>query len=521
MYTTGMPNVSLGFFSAASEAVAIPTGIQIFCFLATLWAGRLVRSVPMLWAAGALAIFVLGGLTGVMVALAPFDFQAHDTYFVVAHLHYVLVGGVVFPVVAGLYYFFPVATGKLLSPKLGKLAFWLMFVGFNVGFLPMHLTGLVGMPRRVFTYPSGMGFDTLNLVSTLGAYVLAAGVAVLVLDVLRPKKAAAPRNPWAAGTLEWLPPLPTPGYSVRAVPAVHSRYPLWQQPGLVRRVDAGDGYLPDAEEGLRETLITTTVDARPLQCFRVPGPSWWPFWAAVFIGAAFIVVTFGWYASAAVAMALGIAAVLGWLWTGTGRIPEKDCKDVGQGVTLPLYASGPRATGWWALCITLVGDMAAFLALLFGYFYYWTIHAAFPAAGQPRPETFWLLLGLALLLAAWVAMLLARQVNARGPGWAIHGVLALALVLAGAGAAALLRAPAGLEPTAHVYPAIVWVLVGWTVLHVAVGMLMQAWCIARRLGGYLDARHPMDLDNSTLFWHFTAVTAVLAVLVLALFPELS
>src|SRR5690606_6773850 len=244
MYTTGMPNVSLGFFSAASEAVAIPTGIQIFCFLATLWAGRLVRSVPMLWGAGALAIFVLGGLTGVIVALAPFYFQAHDTYFVVAHLHYVLVGGVVFPVVAGLYYFYPVATGRLLSPRLGKLAFWLAFVGFNVAFLPMHFSGLAGMPRRVFTYPAGMGFEWPNLVSTLGAYLLAGGIAVLVVDVLRPRKDRAARNPWAAGTLEWLPPLPTPSYGVRAVPVVSSRYPLWQQPRLAERIDAGEGYLP-------------------------------------------------------------------------------------------------------------------------------------------------------------------------------------------------------------------------------------------------------------------------------------
>src|SRR5690606_6980424 len=146
---------------------------------------------------------------------------------------------------------------------------------FNIGFLPMHVTGLAGMPRRVYTYPADMGLDLLNLVSTLGAYVLAAGIAVLVVDVLRPRKQAAARNPWGAGTLEWLPELPTPGYNVRSVPAVHSRYPLWQQPGLVQAIDAGEGYLADAAEGRRETLVTSAVDARPLQCFRVPGPSWW------------------------------------------------------------------------------------------------------------------------------------------------------------------------------------------------------------------------------------------------------
>ncbi len=159
MFTTGLPGITLGLFAAASQAVALPTGVQIFCFIATLAAGRVVPSVPMLCAFGSLVIFVLGGLTGVMVAVAPFDFQAHDTFFVVAHLHYVLIGGALFPIFAGCYYFFPLISGKLLSDKLAKIAFWLAFVGFNIAFLPMHVTGLRGMPRRVFTYPAGMGFD--------------------------------------------------------------------------------------------------------------------------------------------------------------------------------------------------------------------------------------------------------------------------------------------------------------------------------------------------------------------------
>src|SRR5690606_2909107 len=171
MYTTGLPGVSLGFFAAASEVIAIPTGIQIFAFIATVLAGRLIFSVPMLYAAGALAIFVFGGLTGVMVAIAPFDWQAHDSHFVVAHLHYTLIGGMLFPVIGAVYYYFPVIKGKQLSPRIGRIAFWLIFAGFNVTFLPMHLTGLLGMPRRVFTYQTADGFDALNLVSTIGAFV--------------------------------------------------------------------------------------------------------------------------------------------------------------------------------------------------------------------------------------------------------------------------------------------------------------------------------------------------------------
>ena len=182
-----MPGITLGLFAAASQAVALPTGVQIFCFIATLAAGRVVPSVPMLWAFGSLVIFVLGGLTGVMVAVAPFDFQAHDTFFVVAHFHYVLIGGALFPIFAGCYYFYPLISGKMLSDKLAKIAFWLAFIGFNIAFLPMHVTGLRGMPRRVFTYPAGMGFDGLNLASTIGAFILAAGVALIFWDIVPAK----------------------------------------------------------------------------------------------------------------------------------------------------------------------------------------------------------------------------------------------------------------------------------------------------------------------------------------------
>ena len=179
MFTTGLPGISLAIFSAASLAVAIPTSVQIFCFIATVWGARLTKSVPMLFVFGAAASFVMGGLTGIMVALAGLNFQVHDTYFVVAHLHSVLIGGAVFPILAGLYYYYPLATGRMLSERLGRVAFWLMFVGFNVTFLPMHLTGMRGMVRRMYTFPAGIGFEWLNLLSTVGAFILGLGFAVV------------------------------------------------------------------------------------------------------------------------------------------------------------------------------------------------------------------------------------------------------------------------------------------------------------------------------------------------------
>jgi cytochrome c oxidase subunit I+III len=522
MFTTGLPAISLGFFSAASEAVAIPTAVQIFVFIATVMTGRLIFSVPMLYATGALAIFVFGGLTGVMVALAPFDWQAHDTYFIVAHLHYVLIGGVLFPLTAGLYYYFPVALDRMLSPRLGKIAFWLMFIGFNVAFLPMHFTGLRGMPRRVFTYPEGFGWEWLNLVSTTGAFVFAAGVAVIVVDVVRAvyRPASRERNPWNAGTLEWLMPRPQKPWQTRTVPPVTSRYPLWADPELARKTDDARFYLPDAEEGKRETLITTTLDGEPVQCLRLPGNSFKPMVAAIFIGGSFILTTFHFYWSALVSGVIGVAVILWWLWTGTATIPEKRTKDVGLGLKLPLYVSGSDSVGWWAMLITMLADMSAFFSLIFGYFFFWTIHEDFPPTGVDGPGVFWPGIAAILLIAAWAVTLLAKRLNARGSAAGLRAMLAVNALLSVFGAAALLYAPyvTGLDPTQHSYPAIVWVLVLWTVAHAALGILMTLYCYARSFAGLLTREYDIDIHNVALYWHFAAITAAVTVATIALFP---
>jgi cytochrome c oxidase subunit I+III len=522
MYTTGLPGISLGLFSAASAAVAIPTGVQLFCFIATLLVGRVQRSVPLLWVIGGIVIFVLGGLTGVMVALAPFDFQAHDTFFVVGHFHYVMIGGVVFPIIAGLYYFFPIVGGKLLSARLGRLAFWLSFIGFHIAFLPMHLTGLRGMPRRVFTYQAGLGFDVLNLISTVGAIVLASGFALVFWDVIRPKRKQphAERNPWKAGTLEWVQEMPARPWGIRSIPEIDSRYPLWDQPNLVRDIDQGRFYLPDAEEELRETLITSVIDGKPVQCQRLAGSSFIPLIAALTTGGFFIFGTFKWWSLAAISLAAAVGVITFWLWTGTARIPEKARKDVGLGLSLPLYVSGQHSIGWWAVLITMLADLTAFVSIVFGYFFFWTIHDDFPPDPAPGPGEFWPVLGLLLVLGAWGLTLLSRRWNGRPSAAAFHGSLAMGVLLALAGAAALLAGPwvTGLDPTSHAYPATVWLLVIWTALHVAVGVIMQLYCVARRIAGCMTARHDIDIHNVTLYWHFTALTTAITVAVIAGFP---
>ncbi|RUU78379.1 MULTISPECIES: cytochrome c oxidase subunit I [unclassified Mesorhizobium] len=521
MFATGLPQISLAFFSAASEAVAIPTGVQIFVFIATMLAGRVIFSVPMLFGAGGLAIFVIGGLTGVMVALVPFDWQAHDTYFIVAHLHYVLIGGMLFPLVAGVYYYYPLINARMLSPRLGRTAFWLMFAGFNVAFFPMHLSGLRGMPRRVFTYPEGIGWDWLNLISTIGAYVFAAGVLVVVFDVVRPKhrEPRSEQNPWKAGTLEWLNE-PEENWGVRSIPIIESRYPLWDQADLMQKVNEGAYYLRSAKENRRETLITSVLDAHPLQCQRVATSTTITIISAALLGGVFVALTFELWILALLSGIGTLSAVLWWLWTGTGETPEKKTKDVGLGLRLPLYASGPDSVGWWAMFITMVGDGTAFASLIFGYFFYWTIHPDF-TLGQPGPGMRWPMIALSLFVAAWVAMLGARRLNASGWIDGARAALVAAFLLTLAASAAGFAGPwqHDMQPTAHVYPAIVWILVIWALAHAAVGSVMQLYCLARSLAGRLTREHDMELHNVALYWHFMAITAVITFAVIGLFPE--
>nr|WP_238371210.1 cytochrome c oxidase subunit I [Heliomarina baculiformis] len=520
MFTTGLPSISLGFFSAASEAVVIPTGIQLFAFLATLMIGRVTMTLPMLWIAGALAVFTMGGLTGVMLAMAPFDFQAHDSYFVVAHLHYTLFGGMIFPVIAGVYYFYPFIRKKKLSERLGRWSFWLIFVGFNVTFLPMHLTGLKGMPRRIYTYPEGIGWDWLNMISTIGAFVIAAGFAVFVWDLFRPKRGQGQvaRNPWQAGTLEWSHEIPEEAWGVRSIPHVTSRYPLWDQPQIVERMDAGRYYLPDAEEGKRETLITSVIDAEPLQVQRVTGPAWITHAAAIFTGGTFIFPTFHVYPPAIVCGVLAVACILYWLWTSTARPPEADSKDVGLGLRLPTYASGPASAGWWAMWITMLGDATAFASVIFGFFFYWTARPDFPPDGAAHAEPLLVAIAAGAMAASWALTLWARGANRRGAVSLARGALVAAPLLAGVGGIGLIGSVWTLEPTSHVYPAILWALAIWVVVHTGVGVIMQVYCLAGSIFGKMTPRYDADIWNVSLFWHFHVLSAVVACAVMGFAP---
>ena len=320
MFATPLPQLGQSFFTAASMMIAIPSGVQIFCWIATLWAGRINLKTPLLFVFGFFAIFILGGLTGVMLASVPLDLQIHDTFFVVAHLHYVLIGGAIFPLFGAFYFWFPKWTGRMLNERLGQLNFLLMFIGFNLVFFPMHQLGLHGMPRRVYTYLPQTGWGTLNLIATIGAFVLALGVLGFLINVFWSVRSGvvSGANPWAADTLEWAVSSPPPDYNFENLPVVQSRYALWsmtEDAPIVRGLSSVK----------RETLVTSVLDAEPELRFEIPGPSFWPLLLALATAETFIVGIFTPVAFP-IGAVLTFAVFVGWFFGD----PNHDNKGVKQ-----------------------------------------------------------------------------------------------------------------------------------------------------------------------------------------------
>ncbi len=315
MFATGIPFLALSFFSGASFIITIPSAIAVFAWVATIWAGRPVITTAFLFFASFIVMFLIGGVSGIMTAAVPADFQLHGTYFVVAHIHYVLIGINLFGVLGALYFWFPKMSGRLLDERLGQWNFWTVFLGFNLAFLPMHWTGLLGMPRRIYTYPAEMGWSTVNMVTTIGSFVLALGILLLLINVWVSLRRGVPGgpNPWDAPTLEWATSSPPPPYNFAVIPVVASRHPLWEE-----RLGEGSGR-SSLERGLalddgKETIGTTVLDAEPDVILKMPDDSLWPLLTTVTMTAGFagLLLQLWWLAAAAAAATL--AGFLIWLW---------------------------------------------------------------------------------------------------------------------------------------------------------------------------------------------------------------
>ena len=310
MFATPLPLLGRSFFTGASMMIAIPSGVQVFCWIATIWTGRPRLRIALLFVCGFILTFVAGGLTGVMLASVPIDLQVTDTYFVVAHFHYVLVGGAVFPLFGIFYYWFPKWTGRMLNNLLGQINFWLLFIGFNLTFFPMHILGLDGMTRRIYTYPAETGWGSLNLLATTGAVLIALSVTAFIVNVLVSRKRGeiAEANPWLAPTLEWAIPSPAPAYNFFHLPVVEDREPLWYDPDQ-KPVVVG------LSQEKREVLNTTIIDAVPEHRYELADDSIWPLLLAIVVG---LTMTFVIFTPSAVpgGMFGSLLVLYAWFWRG-------------------------------------------------------------------------------------------------------------------------------------------------------------------------------------------------------------
>lgn len=506
MYATGALSIlSASFIAASSSMIAIPNGVQIFTWVATIWAGRPWLQAPMLFVLGFLVLFVVGGVTGVMVALPAFDRQAHDTFFVVAHFHYVLIGGVVFPFLAGFHYWFPKVTGRMLHHRLSVATFWTTFVGFNITFFPMHIVGLLGMPRRIGIYDAGLGWDGYNLASTIGAFILALGILFFIVNVQKSWRSGVPagNDPWRGHSLEWATSSPPDQYNFAVIPYGGSREPLWMEDrGIFDHDPEEDGSEPLAVQlaepyaDRREMLVTTLIDARPEYAVVLPGPSILPLLTAL---AAFVVflgfLTTYWVTAAGVVAAL--AALIAWTWPSE---PEGEHERPRP----PARHEGPRSTAWWGALMFIVFSAAVLIPLLFSYLQIWSANTEWPPDSYERPDLLLPAISSVLLVLSGFILWWGNRGERDERDSRMRLGFSIALLL---GAAFL--AIQGWELvrfehpwTEHAYTSLYYMVVGFHVLTVAVAMGMALWALIRSYLGHYARGHRNSADVATMFWYY-------------------
>ncbi len=490
MFAVGMGPIADSAFALSTMLIAIPTGIKIFNWLATLWGGAIRFRTALLFACGFIGMFTIGGLSGIMHASPPVDIQQTDTYFVVAHFHYVLFGGMILGIFAGLYYWFPKATGRLLDERLGRWHFWLLLVGMNLTFFPMHFVGLMGMPRRIYHYPPGLGWDGWNLLITIGAFVQAVAMAVFFANVLRSLRRGAPASPdpWDGRTLEWVLPSPPPPYNFAALPLVRRRDPLW----LTKHPDARGPGLANLD----------ALAARP-DAIHLPAPSAWPILTAL----ALLVMTGGVLLHLGITALAGLASLGAILGFATELLPRPGHLEAGDaGLHRGSTGLDNRKLGVW----TFIGSECLFFGtLISSYLAYRGRSLAGPTPHEilniplTSVSTFVLLMSsLSMVLA--VAAIQAGDVPATRR-WLL-GTIGLGVVfLAGQVYEFNHFLHEGLGFTTNLFASTFYTMVGFHGAHVTAGVvwLSTLWVLLgrRRIGGPQEVL----VDSAGLYWHFVDV----------------
>lgn len=516
MFATGLPPLALAFFGAASMLISVPSAIAVFAWIATIWTGKPVFKTPFFYFAGFVLMFTVGGVSGVMTAAVPLDWQLTDTYFVVAHLHYVLLGINVFPVLGGLVYWFPKFTGRLMNERFGQWTFWVLFAGFNLGFFPMHISGLLGMPRRVYTYPADMGWNTANLVTTIGAFVFAIGIAMFIGNVFyslrRGERAGA--NPWQAAGLEWSVPSPPPPYNFAILPSVRSRDPLWADDAREPR----RGFL--LHRG-REALGVTPLTGEPDVILKMPADSYAPFVLGVAATLAFVGLLLRSVSVTAIAVLICAAALLAWLWPRRELLqrepfalqpappPATDGPEPGSEddtLALPIGSAGERAGGWWGVLTLVVTEAALFGYLIFSYLYLASQSAQpWPPEGLPKLGISGLntVLLLASSVFVWLAGALVRRARARLAFASMAFAIALGIAFVSIQFSEWRERPYGIA--SNLYGSLYFTITGLHMAHVIVGIVMLIALAVWIARGYFDGRRDAALMIGGLYWHFVDV----------------
>jgi cytochrome c oxidase subunit 1/cytochrome c oxidase subunit I+III len=313
MFTVGFATLTTIYFAAASLIIVIPSAIQLFAWITTILTGTPEFKTPMLFIIGFIVYFIIGGLSGITLAAIPFDQQVHDSYYVIAHFHFVIFGAAVFPILGGMYFWFPKVTGRMYDERVGKISFWLTTLGTFVVFFPMHIVGIMGMPRRNYTYPSGLGWGLLNLIESIGGYILAIGLLLIVINLAVSLRKGEPagNDPFEGDTLEWSTSSPPPPYNYAVIPTVRSPYPMWDKEDRERdsgRLARGEGLLDQGHE----TPATTVQDAEPDEILSMPPHSIWPPVSALTLAGIFAMLLLHHYFIAAGFAAAGALTLMGW-----------------------------------------------------------------------------------------------------------------------------------------------------------------------------------------------------------------